>query len=91
MKNKPLYAFWKYSAFPFVLGGLVTDMRDDGRVSVKGYGSGAWFNPFKIVPAEHGAKIKEHLDALEREYEAALRDLRTSFAANRDAIIEVPK
>lgn len=32
IETNGLYAFWKYSSFPFLLGGEVTRMDDNGKV-----------------------------------------------------------
>jgi len=60
--NEKLYAFWSYDKFPYVLGGTVTKMHDDGTVETKEYGQGSCFTPIKIVPFKAGIIIKQDLD-----------------------------
>lgn len=87
-----LYAFWHYDTFPFVLGSPVrtgSEMRDDGRVQVDGYG-GAWFLPFKLLPVKKGKEVHEQLKALEAEYEKALASLKVDFEARREEILSIP-
>lgn len=69
MKNKTMYAFWRYDQFPFVLGGTVTNMLPNGNVETKEYGTGTTgFTPILIVPLEQGKKIAEGLTNLRQEY-----------------------
>lgn len=60
--NEKLYAFWRYDQFPYVLGGTVTKMFDNGTVETKEYGRGSCFTPIKIVPLKAGMIIKRDLD-----------------------------
>lgn len=68
-----LYAFWKHSSFPYVLGGPVTKMNDNGTVETKNFGKGYYFMPFKIVPLKTGQALQKALDRLEERHVAALR------------------
>jgi hypothetical protein len=83
------YAFWAYSSFPFVLGGLITNQHG-GNVSVKGYGADAWIRPALIMPACQGAPIKEKLEILENQHRAALHSLNKLFKSLVDAVIKLP-
>lgn len=83
------YAFWSYSSFPFVLGGLITAAKD-GRVAVKGYGANAWIRPALVMPAYQGAPIKEQLEILENQHRAALHSLNKLFKGLVDAVIKLP-
>lgn len=76
-----LYAFWKYDLFPYLLGGEVEDMRDDGRVQVKGYGPGFWFKPTRLVPVKMGKALKQKLDKITADYEAAAKKLKDDAKA----------
>jgi hypothetical protein len=55
-----LFAFWRYDLYPYVLGGVVDMMDDQGLVRAPSYGNG-WFQPIKLMPIKKG---KELLDAL---------------------------
>lgn len=61
-----LFAFWRYSSYPFVLGAEVVGFSDDGWVEAAGYG-GMRFRPIKIVPVAAGVKIHAALKRLEAE------------------------
>lgn len=84
-----LFALWKYytGSHMTLLGGTVTKMLDDGRVSTVEFGPGNYFNPVKVFPTvESGRKVlKEFQDIdaelsnaklkLEKDYESKLNDL----------------
>ena len=84
-----LFALWKYytGSHMTVLGGTVTKVLDDGRVSTVEFGSGSYFVPVKIFPSvEAGRKaLKEFQDIdaarsnaklkIEQDYEVKLNDL----------------
>lgn len=53
-----MYAFWKYDIPPFLLGGEVKEIQEDGCVSVVGYTSR--FKPVLIVPIEKGIKLQKN-------------------------------
>jgi hypothetical protein len=59
-KVSGLFAFWRYDTYPYVLGGVVDMMDDQGLVRVPSYGN-AWFMPIKLMPIRKG---KELLGAL---------------------------
>lgn len=73
--KKKLFAFWRYDQFPYVLCGPIMDMRDDGCVTVDGYGKGYWFAPFKILPEESGRELRAKLTQLEDDYKIAMDKL----------------
>lgn len=83
------FAFWKYDLFPFLLGGEVTKMREDGKVETKEYGRNTYFVPVKILPLKDGKAINERLRELEREYKRSLEAVRSDFMAQRNKIIKV--
>lgn len=61
-----LFALWKNSLFPFVLGGEFTKMDDYGRVYIPSYQS--WFTPIKILPLEAGQNLLHNLLELRCAY-----------------------
>ena len=77
MNKKKLgkYAFWKYDRVPYVLGGTITDILDDGRVETREYGKGYYFTPIKIVPIEDGLKIQDQLNAMKEQREVLLSNI----------------
>lgn len=85
-----LFAFWRYDLFPHVVGGEVTQMRDDGRVETREYGQGSWFRPFLLLPLQAGKAKLAELKALSAEREEALREFDRAFVERRKAIVEVP-
>lgn len=76
-----LYAFWKYDAFPYVLGGPVVAMDATGRVETSNFGPGYWFHPIKLVPFAHGEKIAEDFEKLATAERVAREQLRTEWLA----------
>lgn len=65
MKN--LYALWKSDHYPYILGGKITRMKDNGNVEAENFGKGYWFNPIKIVPEKLGKQILSDVKNLETE------------------------
>ena len=61
-----MYAFWKYDIPPFLLGGEVKEIQEDGCVSVVGYTSR--FKPVLIVPIEKGIKLQKKLNKANAKY-----------------------
>lgn len=74
--KQDLFAFWPYDYFPYVLGGTVTKIHDNGRVEIKEYGSGYSFEPIKILPYKAGLALYQKVKLLKEEYEKTSRDLR---------------
>lgn len=74
--NEKLYAFWSYDQFPYVLGGTVTKMFDDGTVETKEYGQGSRFTPIKIVPLKAGMIIQQDLDKKQKLLRISLEAVR---------------
>lgn len=74
-----LYAFWKNDTPPYLVGGEVDRVLDDGCVVAKNFG-GYKFKPVKIVPLNVGLELKEKLKQAHEEYDAvhkkALADLK---------------
>lgn len=90
MKQK-LYAFWKYDLFPFVLGGEITRMDNDGYVETVGYGPGFLFKPIKILPLEEGKRIAMLLTELKQEKMDAQAALDKMFLDKLGQIITIPE
>lgn len=66
-----MFAFWRYSGFPFALGGTIIEMNEEGRVQTKEYGVGNWFMPFKIVPLATGKALLAKLEKIRSDHAAA--------------------
>jgi hypothetical protein len=81
-----LYAFWRYSCFPFVLGGEVLEVRDDGLVKVKNYG-GATFRPIKILPYDAGRQLWERLRDLTDRHARELQKLKDRFLHEAQSLV----
>lgn len=80
--NQPLYAFWTYDQFPYVLGGTVTKMNDNGTVETKEYGPGFTFDPLKVLPLKAGLIIKQDLDKQTAAYRKDMAALQQTAVAN---------
>lgn len=70
-----LFAFWKYDLPPYVLGGEVTRMNDNGAVETQNYGRNNWFKPIKLMPVKQGRILLERLEKREAEHRKAEREL----------------
>jgi len=70
MKSTPLFAFWHYSSFPYVLGATVLEMRDDGCVRTEGYGH-MWFKPIKLMPVTPGKNLWKQIEKMRGEHREA--------------------
>ena len=66
MENK-LYAFVKYDTPPYLLGGEVESIDEDGFVIIKGYESFR-VKPVKIVSLEKGINLQKELHRAEAKY-----------------------
>jgi hypothetical protein len=77
--NKTLFAFWKYDQFPFVLGGTVEDINEEGLVQTKEYGKGFWFNPVKMLPLKEGKELLAKLNNLDYERRKAMKVMDKQF------------
>jgi hypothetical protein len=75
-----LFAFWKYSSFPFVLGGTVVEMRPCGTVRTKEYVY-MWFMPIKIMPVEAGKKLLAQLEKVRADEHTAQARFNKEWAA----------
>ena len=64
-----LYAFWKYDLPPFLLGGIVELINEDGYVKIKDRYDGMRFKPTVLVPLEKGLVLQQKLDEAQTVYE----------------------
>lgn len=69
MENK-LYAFWKYDRPPYLLGDEVSQVHEDGSVSVVNYTYR--FKPVVILPLEKGLKLQKKLNKANAKYKKAV-------------------
>ena len=72
-----LFAFWKYDQFPYLLGGNVEKVFENGLVKIKEYNS--TFRPVLILPKENGEMLKAKLEDLRAEYREEQSKLRLKF------------
>lgn len=74
------YAFWRYDKFPFVLGGQVTDIYDDGRVEIQGFGRNTTgFQPLIIFPLKEGLALQTRFNEMKTRYDRIMSDVNTTF------------
>lgn len=78
-------ALWRYSGFPYVLGGHVTKVDAQGRVETREYGFGYYFTPVKVLPAEEGEAVLANLKALDRKHAEAVKIFNVQWAARARA------
>lgn len=88
MEDK-LYAFWRHDQFPFILGGPVTKMRENGSVETKNFGPGYYFKPFKVVPLKAGLMLQQHLDSMEHKFRAAEKEFRLQWKREGDKLFKM--
>lgn len=76
-KVSGMFAFWRYDQYPYVLGGEIDMMDDEGLVRVPSYGN-AWFQPIKLVPIKKGKELLEAMkgypNGLEAQRKRALEE-----------------
>lgn len=73
-----MFAFWKYDSFPYILGGEMLRMEEDGLVQVKGF-QGYRFKPIKLLPIKAGAALLAKLKALTAEHKTEMNALNEDF------------
>lgn len=78
-----LYAFWPYE--DYFLGGEVTEITNDGKVKIDGYGS-SLFTPTMITSYIHGHKLHNELADIVMEDKKARDELRARFKAEVAAL-----
>ncbi len=66
-----LYAFWNYDTYPYLLGGPIVKVRDNGYVTTENYGPGYSFWPVRILTLKAGQLHHAKLKKLEAEYKEA--------------------
>lgn len=71
-KEDKLYAFWKYDQPPYVLGGIVIKIREDGKVCIKGF-AGSCFTPLQILPLEEGRAKQKEIDLALKNYKNTIK------------------
>lgn len=82
-KVSGLFAFWRYDLYPYVLGGVVDMMDDNGLVRVPSYGK-AWFRPIVLYPIKKGKALLEklkHPNGLETQRRHALEKFEDEWDA----------
>ena len=84
--QQKLWAFWYYDIFPYVLGDVVEEIMNNGRVSTKEY-TGKVFKPIVILPYEQGKKQWDEVEKLRAEYNQAKRELEKEYKAKVQAVI----
>jgi hypothetical protein len=80
--KQTLYAFWTHDQFPFVLGGTVTKVHDNGKVETEEFGRGFRFTPLKIVPLKAGLIIKQDLEQRRAAYRQKMADIQNEAVAD---------
>ena len=65
--NEKMYAFWKYDTPPYLLGGEVEGIKEDGYVTIVGR-TGYEFKPVLIVPLEKGIKLQKKINKANAKY-----------------------
>ncbi len=68
--NMKLYAFWENDTPPYLIGGEVEKILEDGWITSKNF-VGYKFKPVKIVSFDVGLELKEKLNKAYNEYETA--------------------
>ena len=76
-----LYAFWKCDIPPYLLGGRVAEVKEDGYVIIEG-DPRFKYNPVKIVPLNEGIKLQKKLNKAEAKYR------KTMNAAKENSILQ---
>ena len=76
---KGLYAFWRYDQYPYVTGGTIVDINENGYVECKEYGRGYRFKPLLILPVKQGKELRHQLELLEQSYRKAKAQLRDEW------------
>jgi DNA-binding MarR family transcriptional regulator len=82
--NQRLFAFWKYSSFPYILGGEVARFCDNGLVYIESYRS--TFRPVRVVLYAEGKKLWDEMSALRQEHDDAEKKLREDFLAKAEKL-----
>lgn len=86
---KGYYAFWRYDLFPYILGGTITKMKENGCVETVEYGKGNYFRPMKILPEDAGKELHEKIRILEKEHNAALKEFKADWDLKMAKLAEI--
>ena len=76
--DQELFAFWRHSQFPYLLGNPVKSFLKEGRVEPEGY-PGYKFLPVRIFLKQEGVELQNKLKTLEKEYEKAKVELEKKY------------
>lgn len=90
LKDGPVYAFWHYDQFPYLLSGQVygyDEREGETRVLVKGYG-GYTFRPRKLITGERGEAFHHLRAKLGDDYRQAKVDLLEDFEARLQGLCD---
>ena len=77
--EKDLFVFWKYDSFPYLLGGTVTEITDNGLVETIEYGPGHYFRPTKLFTLTAGKELICRLAKIKAERDTALAKVREEW------------
>ena len=91
LKSAKLYAFWRYDKYPYVVGGTITVMRENGWVECKEYGPGHCFKPLIVLPVEAGRALRKQLDSLDEGYREAQKKLHDEWMTKALAVHPITK
>jgi len=73
-----LFIFWEYESFPYILGGIATNICEDGKFEVEGY-PGFRFKAIACYPIAMGITIKQKLAILTKDYAKKRQHLEEEF------------
>lgn len=83
--TEELYAFWRYDCPPFVLGGKVKEIKDNGDVIINAYYPRV-FTPIAILPLEKGLMLQEKINNIDAKYKAIIQNAKQELNNNIDNI-----
>lgn len=81
LEDGPVYAFWQYDQYPYMLSGQITsydDRYDNVWVKVRGYGNSR-FTPLKLIAGDRGEAFHNLREKLCADYRQAQTDVRNDF------------
>ena len=85
--DRELFAFWQYDTYPYLLGGTITQMDDQGRIETVEYGHGNWFRPVKILPVKAGQELMRQICELTKKRDAAFLELTADWDINLKSLV----
>lgn len=83
INNYPLYAFWRYDLYPYILGAPVEKIEDNGTVIPPSYG-GFRYKPFFVTSFKNGVALKAQLENLTLLQKEAINAVNADFGARLD-------